>query len=181
MSLVAGCVFWVGSIGQSLSETPEAELAERAYEQDVRNARAHYIIRLDAALKEAMESEDLEGVHKINATRKRMVAEHLQEGGLELATFEMKGTRSWEESGIRVRKGQTIEINAPGAKVNEDRKETCHGVSAAVGSLLMKVDGRFYALGKGDEVVVEGDGVLFFRSNLKVSPNHTIKLVIVVK
>ena len=195
VALIVGGALWALTVDKLVAASPETEEAEaspepksakvvaakRAYERALRNARLQYIRQLDVALKEVMKVDDLEEADKIGSIRQRMISEHLKDGGDVITVFRMRGTRSWEDSGIRVRRGQTIEVSAPEADINEKKVETINGISAAVGSLLMKVDGKVYDLGKGNEIVSEGDGKVYFRSNLRVSPNHAIEVSIVVK
>ncbi|MGI9243464.1 MAG: hypothetical protein ACR2RV_21875, partial [Verrucomicrobiales bacterium] len=95
--------------------------------------------------------------------------------------FKMRGTRSWEDSGVRLREGESIEISAPDVNMNEGRMESLNGISAPVGSLLMKVGDRVYDIGMGGEIAPEGCGSVYLRSNLRASPNHAIEVSIVIK
>lgn len=195
LALIVGGASWALAVEEPVAASPEIEEAEacpeprsakvatatRRYERALRIARVQYIRQLEVALKEVMNVDDLEEADKINTIKEGMIAEHLKDGGDVITFFKMRGTRSWEDSGVSVRKGETVELSAPDADINQKRIEAINGISAAVGSLLMKVDGKIYDIGKGSEIVPEGDGRMYFRSNLRVSANHAIEVAIVVK
>lgn len=161
--------------------SPTARAAIHSYQWALRNARMRYLRQLEMAMNAAGRIDDLEEADRIATLRNRALMERARFGDDDIIVFRMHGTKSWEDSGVRVQRGQTIDVSAPGAAINPRKVRTVHGIRAAVGSLLMKIDGKIHNLGKGTEVVAERDGLLQFRSNLSVSPNHKIDVAILVK
>lgn len=92
--------------------------------------------------------------------------------------FRMMDRRKWEDSRVAVKQGQRIRITAPNDRIDYKNHYDVHGVSAPIGSLLVRIDHHVIDIGTGKSLTAPADGNLLFRSNLKKSPNHTMLITI---
>lgn len=93
--------------------------------------------------------------------------------------YTMKGTTSWENSSVKVKKGDVITILAPDSGQTNSIVNH-HGVKTNVGRLIAKIGSQVFDIGKKNKITTKQDGELLLRNNFGVSNNGCFLVTIIV-
>jgi TolB-like protein len=94
--------------------------------------------------------------------------------------LKLTGKRAWEDSGVKIEKGQLITISAPDSRVDRAKRANYYGTGALVGALIAKIGDSVLEIDQSREFVAPADGTIYLRNNLHRSPNHTVDITITV-
>lgn len=97
---------------------------------------------------------------------------------LQEKVINLTGAKRWENSGITVEKGQRVSVSAPSSSANRNKRANYYGTVAHVGALIVKVGDQVLEIDKGKDFVASESGTIYFRNNLRRSPNHTADITV---